>query len=149
MESDMNFETEFFCILKEQSDILDSMLAAQAELRNCVRTRVWSGLEEKITAVSNLGHRFSQLDERREALLLADKNLVNADGARALVSSVRSKLSRSKIENDALLEYIRITREFISGVLDHCVPQRSNTLYTSSGTIRKPTSPSVVVNVTF
>lgn len=47
MESDMNFETEFFCILKEQSDILDSMLAAQAELRNCVRTRVWSGLEEK------------------------------------------------------------------------------------------------------
>lgn len=149
MESDMNFETEFFCILKEQSDILDSMLAAQAELRNYVRTRVWSGLEEKIAAVTNLGHRFSQLDERREALLLADKNLVNADGARALVSSVRSKLSRSKIENDALSEYIRITREFISGVLDHCVPQRSNTLYTSSGTIRKPTSPSVVVNVTF
>ena len=75
MESDMNFETEFFCILKEQSDILDSMLAAQAELRNCVRTRVWSGLEEKITAVSNLGHRFHNWTSVGKHFFLQTKNL--------------------------------------------------------------------------
>lgn len=59
---------------------------------------------------------------------------------------VRQKLAVSKIENDVLNEYIRITQNFLQGVFESVLPQRRNMRYSPEGTVVKMQPQSVVVD---
>ena len=59
------------------------------------------------------------------------------------------KLLKSKVENNALGNYVKIVKDFVQGVIDNVVPQRRNTLYSRKGNIIKPQPESMVLNRLF
>ena len=59
---------------------------------------------------------------------------------------MRQKLSVSKIENNALSEYIRVTKDFLQGIFDNAVPQARNTVYSNTGKVIKAMPESLVLD---
>ena len=48
--------------------------------------------------------------------------------------------------DDALAKYVNATKTFISEVMDTCVAQQRNDIYSSNGTMRKNYAQSIVIN---
>ena len=65
---------------------------------------------------------------------------------REVLHQVRRKLSASKVENDALNDYIRITKDFLQEVFDSVIPKNRNTVYSSSGSVVKPVPENLLIN---
>lgn len=59
---------------------------------------------------------------------------------------MRQKLAVSKIENDALSDYIRVTKDFLQGVFNNAVPQARNTVYSKKGRLVNAMPESVVLD---
>ncbi len=131
-------------VMQEESKLLDSILNQQAVLHSCVKEKNWEKLNVNIENLQELSDKFVELEEKRTAL--ADSADKNDAEVKPVLSEVRGKLQRSKIENKALNEYIATTRKFLQGVFDSVVPQRRNKVYTKKGEIKKPELSSVVIN---
>lgn len=131
-------------VMQEENALLDKILKAQTVLHNCVKEKNWEELNKNIEDLQNLSDKFVELEEKRTELA----EQVGKDDAevRPVLSEVRGKLQRSKIENRALNEYISTTRKFLQGVFDEVVPQRRNKRYSNKGEIVKPELSSVVLN---
>lgn len=131
-------------VMQEENSLLDKILSQQTVLHDCVREKDWEKLNSNIENLQNLSDKFAELEEKRSALSVE----VGKDDAevRPVLSEVRGKLQRSKIENKALNEYISTTRKFLQGVFDSVVPQRRNKRYSDKGEIIKPELSSLVVN---
>ena len=146
--------------LLSQSEVLSEIISEQQLLHAGVTSKNWEQIERAVTSVNRLSERFSQLENERTALCVlicpeqasdiyeVSRNLPAAFKRPVMEAfhQVRQKLAVSKIENDVLSEYIRITREFLQGVFDCVLPQRRNTLYSSSGAVIKARPESVVLN---
>lgn len=135
---------ELISVMQEENALLDKILSVQTVLHNCVKEKNWEELNKNIEDLQNLSDKFVELEEKRTEL----SEQVGKDDAevRPVLSEVRGKLQRSKIENRALNEYISTTRKFLQGVFDEVVPQRRNKRYSSKGEIVKPELSSVVLN---
>lgn len=135
---------ELIGVMQEENALLDKILSVQTVLHNCVKEKNWEELNKNIEDLQNLSDKFVELEEKRTEL----SEQVGKDDAevRPVLSEVRGKLQRSKIENRALNEYISTTRKFLQGVFDEVVPQRRNKRYSSKGEIVKPELSSVVLN---
>ena len=140
---------ELLQILNAQNDVLDCMLTEQGKIHDTVRERKWMELEQCLTNVQAYSDAFVNLDQCRETFVGDQKELYLEPEIEPVYVSVRTKLSRSKIENSALATYVETTRDFIDGVLQACVPQQRNTLYAPEGTLVKPESYGVVVDTLF
>lgn len=135
---------ELIGVMQEENALLDKILSVQTVLHNCVKEKNWEELNKNIEDLQNLSDKFVELEEKRTEL----SEQVGKDDAevRPVLSEVRGKLQRSKIENRALNEYISTTRKFLQGVFDEVVPQRRNKRYSSKGEIVKPELSSVVLD---
>lgn len=157
--------TEAYTILSSQNELLDSMLEQQKKIRAAVTGKDWSDLEELLYKINELTDSFSELEVSRDGLCksVCAVALPNAvpDMYRAascfpaeyrtpimeMFHQVRRKLMASKIENDALNDYIRITKNFLQGVFDSVIPKRRNTVYSNTGAVVKaPVPESLVLN---
>lgn len=156
--------TEAYSILSSQNDMLDSMIDQQKKIRAAVTAKDWSDLEELLYKINELTDAFTELELSRDALCKA----VCAEAAPGAVPDmyrtascfptefrtpvmemfhqVRRKLNASKIENDALNDYIRITKNFLQGVFDSVIPKRRNTVYSRTGNVVRPVPESLVLN---
>ena len=65
------------------------------------------------------------------------------------LTKVRTKLARSKIENNALNAYVSAASGFLKGVFDTIIPQRKNTVYNRYGKMAKPSMQSLVIDRVF
>ena len=130
-------DVELLQILNAQNDILDCMLTQQ---------RKWLELEECINNMQIFSDAFVNLDTCRENCAGDDKNIYLSPKIESVYVSVRTKLSKSKIENKALATYVESTKDFINGVLDTCVPQQRNVRYNKYGKIVRPAAESVVLD---
>lgn len=136
-------------ILGAQNELLDCMLLEQTEIHENVIQRNWNKLEANISRFDAFSNAFVELDENREKAAGNDRSIYFNPQVQPLLVQVRTKLAKSKIENQALKVYVDSTQEFISGVLEECVPQERNTLYTPYGQIVKPQANSLVLNTVF
>lgn len=141
----MENKNQLIKILEKQNSILDDMLQCQTLIHDDVMKRNWVSLEEHIQAVKICTDSFVEQDELRESIAEKNSRLYYAQDVAPLFAQVRSKLSRSKIENEALSSYVNATRSFVDGVIRECIPQDRNVLYSPKG-IRKSYSSSVVIN---
>ena len=132
-------------IMQEESALLDTILQQQSVLHLCVTKRKWDGLETATTHLQALSDTFTELEKQR-AELASRVNTSSEDELAPVLQQVRSKLLKSKVENSALNEYIKMTRRFLQGVFDSVVPQRRNTLYSRTGEIVKPELSSLILN---
>ena len=63
-----------------------------------------------------------------------------------LYHQIKRLLISSKIENQSINDYIKITQGFLEGIFDSVLPQRKNVLYTKNGAIVKRQPESIVLN---
>ena len=133
-------------VMQRENELLDKILETQTELHNFVREKNWESLNEKLSALQDLSDTFAALEEERETLCELIDMRTDSDFSPVL-TEVRGKLQRSKIENNALNEYISTTRKFLQGVFDSVVPQRRNVLYSKNGKIVRPELSGVAVNI--
>ena len=136
---------QLIAVMQQENALLDTILAQQTVLHNCVTKRDWAGLEGAMANLQSLSDTFSELETKRCALCETCNPASESDVAPVL-QEVRGKLLKSKVENTALNAYIRTTRRFLQGVFDSVVPQRRNKLYSRSGAIVNPEMSSIVLN---
>ena len=86
------------------------------------------------------------LDQCRENYVGDNRTLYLEPVIQEVYVNVRTKLSRSKIENSALATYVSSTKEFVDGVIENCVPQSRAKVYGRNGKIMSPTAESVVLD---
>ncbi len=139
-------DNELLQILTAQDSILDCMLTQQKKIHANIRERKWVELESCINSMNAFSDAFVSLDQCRENFVAGNRSLYLEPDVEPVFCSVRSKLSKSKIENSALATYVSSTKEFIDGIIDTCVPQKRNTLYTRQGQIRRPVAESVILD---
>ena len=132
-------------VMQEENVLLDKILEQQSLLHACVKDKDWEKLNLNIENLQNLSDQFVELEEKRMALC-TDIDMAGDSEISPVLSEVRGKLQKSKVENKVLNEYISTTRKFLQGVFDSVVPQRRNTLYSNKGEIVKPELSSVVLN---
>ncbi len=132
-------------VMQEENALLDKILEQQTLLHDCVKEKDWEKLNRNIENLQNLSDQFVELEEKRSALS-ADIDMALDAEISPVLSQVRGKLQKSKVENRVLNEYITTTRKFLQGVFDSVVPQRRNVLYSNKGQIVKPELSSVVLN---
>ena len=141
---DIKNKEQLIEIIQSENDLLDDILQQQTLLHNCVKEKNWEKLNLYIENLQNLSDRFVELEEKRTEL--SDSSSRMDSEIKPVLSEVKGKLEKSKIENRALNEYITTTRKFLQGVFDSVVPQRRNIVYSSKGEIKKPELNSVVLN---
>lgn len=139
-------EMELISVLNEQERILDSMLDEQSRIHECVVKRSWEGLEQYVMTINELGGEFSRVDNFRDRIASVSDDIYFKPEVKDVFLRVKNKLSKSKIENDALAKYVNATKAFISEVMDNCISQQRNDIYSSNGTMRKNYAQSIVVN---
>ena len=139
-------EMELISVLNEQERILDSMLDEQSRIHECVVKRSWEGLEQYVMTINELGGEFSRVDNFRDRIASVSDDIYFKPEVKDVFLRVKNKLSKSKIENDALAKYVNATKAFISEVMDNCISQKRNDIYSSNGTMRKNYAQSIVIN---
>lgn len=139
-------EMELISVLNEQERILDSMLDEQSRIHECVVKRSWEGLEQYVMTINELGGEFSRVDNFRDRIASVSDDIYFKPEVKDVFLRVKNKLSKSKIENDALAKYVNATKAFISEVMDNCISQQRNDIYSSNGTMRKNYVQSIVIN---
>ncbi len=143
---DVKEDMELLQILNAQNDVLDCMLTQQKKIHDSVRDRRWTDLEERIENMRAYSDAFVNLDQCRENYVGDNRTLYLEPVIQEVYVNVRTKLSRSKIENSALATYVSSTKEFVDGVIENCVPQSRAKVYGRNGKIMSPTAESVVLD---
>ena len=147
MDKTLEIETKqkLITVMQEENHLLDIILSQQTILHACVTEKNWGELEDCMANLQALSDKFVELENERTALSKTSVLAGDADLAPVL-TEVRGKLQKSKIENHALNVYIKTTRKFLQGVFDSVVPQRRNTLYSRAGKIIRPELSGVALN---
>lgn len=139
---------ELIAVMQKENKLLDVILEQQSVLHECVSKKDWAHLEDAMTNLQALSDEFAELEDARTALS-GDRSLAADADCAPVLSEVRGKLQKSKIENRALNEYIKTTRKFLQGVFDSVIPQRRNTLYSRTGNIVRPELSGVTLDRVF
>ena len=138
-------------VLKNQDALLDNILKEQNRLHKDVKKRNWDDLQNTLERLRNMSDIFVNLDSERENLVGTERTLYFEDKIEGVFSSLRSKLTKSKIENEALRSYVTTTKDFISNVLEECYEKESSSYssYSSDGSKIKGDVGSMLVNTEF
>ncbi len=133
-------------VLKSQDEILNTILKEQGKLHKNVKKRKWDDLEQNLAVIKNLSDNFVELDEKREQIVGDDRKIYYENGIEEVFYNLRTKLAKSKIENEALRTYVSTTREFIGNVLEECSKHDTST-YGQDGSKVKREVGSMLVNI--
>ncbi len=138
-------------VLKTEDALLDNILKEQGKLHKDVKKRNWDSLQETLERLRKLSDNFVILDEEREKLVGGNKQLYLQKDVEPVFTSLRGKLTRSKVENEALRTYVGTTKDFIGKVLEECYQKESSefSAYSSNGSKVKGEFGSMLVNTEF
>ena len=132
-------------ILIKEDSLMDSIIESQNCIREAVTQRDWICLERSISKMQEYATDFISLDSEREALGITNFS----EEEHLLMKQIQSKLLKSKIVNNALNDYVKISRGFVQNIIENVVPLRKNVLYSENGSLVKPLPQSVVLNKVF
>ena len=141
-------KTELIKVLQSQDELLDSILSEQNKMHSNVKERDWESLQDSISALRRMSDTFVELDQQREMLTEADSHIYYEPSVEPLFVSLRTKLTKSRIENDALRTYVTTTKDFIGNVIEECFVKTATT-YSPAGKLVKPEVGNVLVNIEF
>ncbi len=145
----MDKKSQIIELLNKENKKLNIILTEQSNVYNCVKNKNWIDLSSALENLNKLSDEFYKLDCKREEFFTKQSEILKDNQISNLVFELKNKLIKSRIENDALNSYVNTCSKFINGILDECIPQQKNTLYTKSGSIKKPAVHSVLIDKTF
>lgn len=135
-------------VLQSQDALLDSILTEQEKMHRNVKSRDWDALQRSISEIRVLSDSFVALDRQRETLAGEDRKIYFEPGVEPLFTRVRTKLTKSKIENDALSAYVSATKDFIGGIIEECYTN-NGVCYGQNGRMVSTEVDSVLINTEF
>lgn len=139
----MDKNSEFYKILTEQDVITTKLLRWQGIFRKAVLDKNWARLMSSANSIDELTVRFNELDKKAQ-MYKSDEASFTIEESK-LIADVKRKLLKIQIENKAISDYIKITRDFVKRLIDTALPQSRPKLYTRRGyTAAQPQS--VVLN---
>ncbi|MBP5157192.1 MAG: hypothetical protein ILP18_04890 [Treponema sp.] len=143
--------TKLLEVLKSEDALLDNILKEQGKLHKDVKRRNWDSLQETLERLRKLSDNFVVLDEEREKIVGSNRELYSQKDVEPVFTSLRGKLTKSKVENDALRYYVGTTKEFIGNVLEECYQKESSeySAYSANGSKVKGEFGSMLVNTEF
>lgn len=158
--TDIDYSEKIKTLLKAEDAILTEIYNVQQKIRESVNERNWDNLQNYLDLFDALSNKFASFETERiecfNYLGLKDSSSFSSLNKKLsqsvsldikdLYVSVKQKLLASKIENNALNDYIKITSEFLQGVFDNVIPQRKNTVYSRTGSIVKNQPKSMILN---
>src|SRR5574344_2381735 len=89
-------------ILNVENELLDCILAEQQTIHETVKNRCWNDLENALSHMEAYSDAFVSVDTQRETLAGGDRTIFFMPLVEPLFEQVRTKLTKSKIENQAL-----------------------------------------------
>ncbi|MCF0241692.1 MAG: hypothetical protein HUK25_03590 [Treponema sp.] len=131
-------------ILSKEDEIISAISKKQKDLRDTVQKKNWEDLVFITNQINDSSNDFLKIDAERDRLQKMMTGEELQPYARKIMI-LRSKLSSSKIENQVLNDYIKITRGFIGGVLEQASPKT----YSNNGNIVQKQPVSVVLDINF
>ena len=137
---------EFASILNEEENLLNTLNDRQVFLRAAVTDKNWMNLLDIISEINTISDSFQKCDVKRDSI---QKNLKSEQLKPFMdqIGRIRSKLLKCKVQNQALSEYVVLTRQFIQRVVEEALPQTRNKNYTRYGMVKQPEPSSVLVDV--
>ena len=144
----MDKKAQIIELLNKENKKLNSILSGQSTVYNCVKNKNWIDLSSALENLNKLSDEFYKMDCKREEFFTKQSEILKDNQIANLTFELKNKLIKSRIENDALNSYVNACSKFINGILDECIPQQKNTLYTKSGSIKKPAMHSVLIDKT-
>jgi hypothetical protein len=153
-------------ILRKEIELLEKIPPLQVLVRDAVLNREWADYESYLEAIGRIGIDFEVLEterNRRFADLAPgaadEKERFYAMSARLpeqerneltmLYRQLKMQTLQIRLANDSLMEYIRETKNAISGMLESAYPDRKGKMYSRNGTEREADMKSVVLNHSF
>ena len=137
---------EFSSILSEEENLLDRLTEKQRILRKSLVEKDWEILQAQISEINQISDSFQKFDISRDEI----QNQFTTEELKPYferLTRLRSKLLKCKVENQVISNYVNVTREFISEVVEKALPQTRNKNYTKYGTITQPQAASVLVDM--
>ena len=158
--TDIDYSEKLKSVLISEDKTLTEIHEVQKIIRSSVNERNWNDLQNNIISFENLSNEFALLEEERlecfdyfglkdGAGLSSSNNKFTHEATgdiQELYLSVKQKLLASKIENNSLNNYIKITTEFLQGVFDNVIPQRKTSVYSRNGSLVKNQPQSMILN---
>ncbi|MCQ2576570.1 MAG: hypothetical protein MJ162_07480 [Treponema sp.] len=135
-------------VLNQEDELLDKLLACQKVMKTAVMEKDWETLTSSINDINYFSEEFQTIDSERDVL----QNQLKTEELKpffAKLGEMRGKLTKYKVENNALGKYVNITKDFINGVVENAIPNRRNKTYSRYGKIVQPQPTSVVLNQLF
>lgn len=160
LDTEYNAAAKLLNVLQEQNKTITLIYELQKALRTTVNEKNWINLQNNAIKLTKLSENFSELEMKRVSYFSYFGNelgndvykiskKIHIDFSKKIIfeyNTLRQKLAVSKIENNSLNDYIRITSNFIQGVFDNVIPQRKNIVYSRNGQLIKNQPKSLVVN---
>lgn len=160
LDTEYNAAAKLLNVLQEQNKTITLIYELQKALRTTVNDKNWINLQNNAIKLTKLSENFSELEMKRVSYFAFFGNeigndvykiskKIHVDFSKKIIfeyNTLRQKLAVSKIENNSLNDYIRITSNFIQGVFDNVIPQRKNIVYSRNGQLIKNQPKSLVVN---
>lgn len=158
--TDIDYSEKLKNVLILEDELLSEIHDVQKMIRQSVNDRNWDDLQNYIFSFNELSNKFVSFEEERlecfdyfglvdGAGLSSSNNKFTHEATgdiQELYLSVKQKLLASKIENNALNNYIKITTEFLQGVFDNVIPQRKTSVYSRNGSLVKNQPKSIILN---
>lgn len=144
-------------VFVKQSEKLSAILAQQHVVHDAVTERNWAWLEIALKQLDILTTEVAELDKKMQTLLeelkidevskiyelSSEFSTALRDELLSNFRTMHQKLNISRIENEALQDYIRISKTFLDEVMEVAVPNCGK-VYSRSGEIVKTMPNSLV-----
>ena len=108
---------EYGTVLAEEENLLDCLTEKQKSLRKAVTDKNWECLVDLIAEVNLISDSFHKFDVRRDEI----QEQLKTEEIKPFferLSRLRTKLLKCKVENQVISNYVNVTREFISQVVE-------------------------------
>jgi hypothetical protein len=152
-------------ILRKEIGLLEKIPPLQTLVRDAVINREWADYETYLEAIGKIGSDFETLEAKRDTLFMGMCEETGAESrfyaisARfpererneltALYRQIKTQALQIRLANDALMDYIKATKDAVSGMLESAYPDRKGKIYSRNGIEREADMRSVVLNHSF
>ncbi|MDR2142778.1 MAG: hypothetical protein LBP29_00215 [Treponema sp.] len=158
--------TACVAILRREIELLEKIPPLQVLVRDAVLNREWADYESYLAVIGRIGGDFEVLEAERDRLFAGlapestdEKERFYAMSARlpererneltALYRRLKMQTLQIRLTNDSLMDYIRETKNAISGMLESAYPDRKGKIYSKNGIEQEADMKSVVLNHSF
>lgn len=124
-------EQAFLKILDEQDEIASKLLRWQEIFRKAVQDKNWAKLMSSSAQIDSLTEAFNECEKRSSIYKTDDGDFTIEESKK--IGEIKRKLLKVQIENKAISDYIKITRDFVRKLIDTALPQSRPKIYTRRG----------------